>query len=116
MSRQEKTAWFSLVVLSLAILLYLSLFQIEGVIPNVRTSVILFLSANVLMILCNFGNIIFYDKQFNTEEKSDENESGIRQKKQLYHHLFYWAGCISVLTGTWLWMTLEVSGSLSGGF
>lgn len=115
MNKQEKIAWYSIIVLSLAIVLYLILFQIVEVKPNFHISVIIFISANVLMILCNFGDMIFFKKKLDPGVIIDEDEKGNHPKANFYHHLFYWGACISVITGTWFWVTFEMSGALSNG-
>lgn len=110
MSLQEKTSWFNLISLIIALVFYISLFIAGDIIINYNTSIAMFLSASLIMILCNLGFIIFYMKSIDPLANLNEPDANDEKKAGLYPYVFYWGAFIGILAGTSLWLS-----GLSGG-
>ena len=107
MNRYEKIAWFNLIVLSAATVLYIILFLL------LRMKFDFFLSAHIatsafsIIALCAFGPLMF--------NKSgaiiDERGAVTRQKRGLYKYVLFWAVYISIFFGIWIWT--KVAGTIA---
>jgi len=100
MNRYEKTAWFNLAVFAVSVVLYFILFLL------LRTKFDFFRSAHAatsafcLIVLTSFGPLMFKK----TGAIIDEKGSMTKQKRRLNKYVLFWAICLSIFMGIWIWM------------
>lgn len=116
MGLYEKVAWFNLVVLAIGTTFYIIILKSVIAALNFHISFIFFISASILMILCNFGWIIYYENKNNFETNIDNQNTRGRRKTRLDLHLLYWGAFISILIGAWFWLSFEANNVISHNF
>ena len=115
MSLHEKVSWLNLFVLSLVIVLYLIFFISDVIEITNQVSFILFIFAIDMMILCNFGFIIFYDKRLDPDINQNELKTENEGKTRLYPYFLYWGSCFCILFGTLFWVINLSKGKITKG-
>lgn len=113
MGLYEKVAWFNLVVLAIGTTFYIIILKSVIAALNFHISFIFFISIAFLMILCNFGWIIYYEKENNFEKSIDNQNTKGKRKPRLDLHLLYWGAFIGIIIGTWFWVSFEVNNTIS---
>ena len=101
MNRYEKIAWFDLVMLSVAVVLYFMLFLLLSAKFDVFMSARVATSAFAIVAVCAFGPLIFKKEQGKMSQ----------QRHGLYTYLLFWAAYISIFIGIWIWT--KITGTIA---